>query len=48
MLFGDVKLLLKSGENATVPWAAHAVLKRDVEGGREEWKFGYYRVWLQR
>ncbi|POR32825.1 Uncharacterized protein TPAR_06973 [Tolypocladium paradoxum] len=48
MLFGEVKLRTRDGDEAAVPWAGHAVLTRQAEGEREEWKFARYRVWLQR
>ncbi|PNY28683.1 Uncharacterized protein TCAP_01392 [Tolypocladium capitatum] len=48
MLFGEVNLGTRDGKEAAVPWAAHAVLTREVEGERGEWKFARYRVWLQR
>lgn len=49
MLYGDVVYRLKesaNGEEATVDWAAHARLVRAP--GAKEWKFAYYRVYLQR
>lgn len=48
MLFGEVNLRTKDGNTWAVPWAGHAVLKKEKEGEKDEWKFGYYRVWLQR
>lgn len=54
MLFGEVKLTLKGdgggveeGAIKVVPWAGHAVVRKEKEGEREEWKFTRYRVWLQ-
>lgn len=52
MLFGEVKLLPTtepSDESAAsvVPWAGHAVIRKEKEGEREEWKFARYQVWLQ-
>ncbi|KAG8161485.1 hypothetical protein KVR01_008472 [Diaporthe batatas] len=49
MLYGDVVYKLKGGpegEEAKVDWAGRARLTRAAEGG--EWKFAYYRVYLQR
>ncbi|KAM4060327.1 fungal specific transcription factor [Hirsutella rhossiliensis] len=44
MLFGEVKLTTKEGNEAVVPWAAHGGLRREGAG----WKFARYRVWLQK
>lgn len=49
MLYGDVVYVLKGaadGEEAKVDWAGRARLTRAAGGG--EWKFAYYRVYLQR
>lgn len=49
MLYGDVVYKLKGsseGEEAKVDWAGRARLTRAAGGG--EWKFAYYRVYLQR
>lgn len=49
MLYGDVVYKLKGsadGEETKVDWAGRARLRRAVGGG--EWKFAYYRVYLQR
>lgn len=49
MLFGEVNLTTKEGNEAVLPWAAHGVLrKQGGEADREEWKFARYRVWLQK
>lgn len=48
MLFGDVHLVTKEGQAMTVPWAGYAVLRQVEEGGKTEWKFARYRVYLQR
>ncbi|KAM3515551.1 hypothetical protein MY11210_000729 [Beauveria gryllotalpidicola] len=48
MLFGDVRLKTKDGQELVVPWAGHATLTKAVDGSKEEWKFAQYRVWLQR
>lgn len=48
MLFGDVHLKTKEGQELVVPWAGHATLTKAVDGPKEEWKFSQYRVWLQR
>lgn len=49
MLYGDVVYRLKGsadGEETKVDWAGRARLRRAAGGG--EWKFAYYRVYLQR
>lgn len=49
MLYGDVVYRLKGsaeGEETKVDWAGRARLTRAAGGG--EWKFAYYRVYLQR
>lgn len=49
MLYGDVVYKLKGsaeGEETKVDWAGRARLTRPAGGG--EWKFAYYRVYLQR
>lgn len=49
MLYGDVVYRLKEsadGEETKVDWAGRARLTRAAGGG--EWKFAYYRVYLQR
>ncbi|KAI7781775.1 hypothetical protein LA080_014406 [Diaporthe eres] len=49
MLYGDVVYKLKGsadGEETKVDWAGRARLRRAAGGG--EWKFAYYRVYLQR
>lgn len=49
MLHGCVVYKLKGsseGEEAKVDWAGRARLTRAAGGG--EWKFAYYRVYLQR
>lgn len=48
MLFGEVQVQTKDGQSLVIPWAGHAVLKKDREGEKEEWKFGHYQVWLQK
>ncbi len=48
MLSGEVALTTKDGQQVVVPWAAHAVLRRERDGEREEWKIARYRVYLQR
>lgn len=48
MLFGDVHVITKEKQELTIPWAGHAVLKKDSQGEKEKWKFKHYRVWLQR
>lgn len=48
MLFGDVHVVTKEGQELVIPWAGHGVLKKASEGGKEEWKFKHYQVWLQR
>ncbi|KAK0630742.1 hypothetical protein B0T17DRAFT_229977 [Bombardia bombarda] len=49
MMFGSVAYRLKTGEEASVDWAAHAQLRRrKVEGGGcSPWVFAHYRVYLQ-
>lgn len=50
MLYGDVVYRLKGGaegEETKVDWAGRARLTR-AAGGGGEWKFAYYRVYLQR
>ena len=44
MLFGSVALEPKTGAAKTVDWAGHARVEKDVDG---EWKFAFYRVYLQ-
>ncbi|PFH59453.1 hypothetical protein XA68_12308 [Ophiocordyceps unilateralis] len=48
MLMGEVRLRIGEGDEslvtAVVPWAAHAVLRREGDG---QWRFARYRVWLQ-
>lgn len=48
MLYGDVVYRLKASpdEETKVDWAGRARLTRAAGGG--EWKFAYYRVYLQR
>ena len=48
MLYGDVVYKLKENPDgeAKVDWAGRARLTRAAGGG--EWKFAYYRVYLQR
>lgn len=49
MLYGDVVYRLKGGadgEETKVDWAGRARLRREAAGG--EWKFAYYRVYLQK
>ena len=46
MLFGEVTKKTTDGSVVTASWAGHAVLKKDDQGGREEWKFAHYQVWL--
>lgn len=60
MLYGSVKYIRTSGQVEVVPWAGHAVMRNKtrratmdaeskvtvVEPG--DWKFAYYRVWLQK
>lgn len=48
MLYGDVVYRLKASpdEETKVDWAGRARLTRGAGGG--EWKFVYYRVYLQR
>ena len=48
MLFGEVNLENKDDSAAVVPWAGHAVVRKQTEGEREEWKFARYQVWLQK
>ncbi|KAG6033979.1 hypothetical protein E4U41_006732 [Claviceps citrina] len=47
MLFGEVKVQMREGQSLTVPWAGHAILVKNVDGEKEEWKFRHYQVWLQ-
>lgn len=47
MLFGDVHLVTKDDQKLTLPWAAHAVLRKGSQP-KDEWKFQKYRVYLQR
>lgn len=44
MLSGSVDRFSESGETTTVAWAGHMKLKKNAAG---QWKFTYYRVWLQ-
>lgn len=48
MLYGDVHLITKEAQSLVIPWAGHAVLRKENEGEKEEWKFAHYQVWLQR
>ncbi|KAJ2899019.1 hypothetical protein MKZ38_003533 [Zalerion maritima] len=45
MLQGTVNYTLRTGEKAGADWAGHATLKKNDAG---EWKFEYYRVYIQR
>lgn len=45
-LFGSVAYRLKTGAEDGADWAGTATLVRT--GGAKEWKFAYYRVYLQR
>lgn len=47
MLFGDVHVMTKDDQKMTIPWAAHAVLRKGSQP-TDEWKFQKYRVYLQR
>ncbi|CEJ91498.1 hypothetical protein VHEMI07205 [[Torrubiella] hemipterigena] len=47
MLFGDVHVVTKDEQKLTLPWAAHAVLRKGSQP-TDEWKFQKYRVYLQR
>lgn len=47
MLFGEVGLTTKDDKATVVPWAGHAVVRKEAEGEREGWKFSRYQVWLQ-
>ena len=48
MLYGNVVYRLKANPDGeeTVDWAGHARLVRAP--GSKEWKFAYYRVYIQR
>ena len=48
MLFGDVSYITKNNESSAFPFAAHGILKKSLEGEPVEWKYQYYRVWLQK
>lgn len=45
-LFGSVAYRLKTGTEDGADWAGHAKLVR--ASGAKEWKFAYYRVYIQR
>ena len=45
MAFGRVDYVLRTGEGQAADWAGHAILKKDEY---EQWKFEYYRVYIQR
>lgn len=49
-LFGSVAYKLKTGTQDGADWAGSAKLVRAASGGsgKEEWKFAYYRVYIQR
>lgn len=47
MLFGEVHRTGTDGSEVRMPWAGHAVVRKEKEGEREEWRFAHYQVWLQ-
>lgn len=47
MLFGEVNLKTTDGQSQVVPWAGHAVVKKEVDAATKEWKFTQYQVWMQ-
>ncbi|KFH48925.1 hypothetical protein ACRE_001310 [Hapsidospora chrysogenum ATCC 11550] len=47
MLFGEVNLETTDGQSLVVPWAGHAVVKKEVDAVTKEWKFTQYQVWMQ-
>lgn len=48
MLYGKVEYKTKDGSESGASWGAHAVLKKVLDGEREEWKLAQYRVWIQK
>lgn len=46
MLHGNVVYKLKTGTEDGVDWAGYAKLSR--ARGEKEWRFAYYRVYIQR
>lgn len=48
MLFGEVDYKTKDGSSSKASWGGHGVLKKQLEGEREEWKLAQYRVWIQK
>lgn len=45
MLFGEVGYKAKDGTSSSTSWAGHAVVTKELDGEREEWKIAQYRVW---
>lgn len=45
MLFGRVDYVLRTAQKQSADWAGHAILEKDEKG---DWKFAYYRVYIQR